>query len=83
MIQEKIWNDWKVVIIGCLTLGLTPYLPEPHIVGKIRWVVGGAKGMQIMDWFDFIMHGIPWLLLIRLVIITLTTKKASSNINNQ
>ncbi len=48
--------------IGCLTLGLTPYLPEPHIVGKIRWIMGGAKGMQTMDYLDFIMHGIPWVL---------------------
>jgi len=48
-------------IIASLTLGLAPFSPEPHIVGKLRWIGGGAVGMQAMDWFDTIMHGAPWL----------------------
>ena len=52
----------------CLTLGLTPYVPEPHLWGKLRWVWGGAKGMQLIDWLDLLMHGLPWLLLLRLLI---------------
>jgi len=44
-----------------LSLGLAPFRPEPHIVGKIRWIYGGAKGMQMMDWFDFFLHGAPWI----------------------
>ena len=43
-----------------LTLGLAPFAPEPHIVGKLRWVAGGAVGMGAMDWFDLLMHGLPW-----------------------
>lgn len=46
-----------------LTLGLAPFLPEPHLIGKLRWVFGGAKGMQFMDYFDLVLHGFPWLLL--------------------
>ena len=42
------------------TLGLTPFTPEPHVVGKLRWVLGGAEGMAAMDWFDLAMHGAPW-----------------------
>lgn len=53
----------------CLTLGLAPFVPEPHIWGKIRWILGGANGMQAMDYFDFLMHGTPWFLLIRYVIL--------------
>lgn len=49
----------------CLTLGLAPFVPEPHIWEKVRWIMGGAKGMQAMDYFDFVMHGTPWFLLIR------------------
>jgi hypothetical protein len=30
-------------------------------------VAGGAVGMKPMDWFDLAMHGLPWLLLLRLV----------------
>lgn len=47
-----------------LTLGLAPFYPEPHIIGKIRWVAGGAVGMQAMDWFDLVLHGAPWVGLI-------------------
>ncbi|MEQ9500616.1 MAG: hypothetical protein RIT81_27345 [Deltaproteobacteria bacterium] len=50
-----------VPVIACATLGLAPYLPEPHVVGKIRWVAGGADGMKLMDWGDLAMHGAPWL----------------------
>ncbi len=49
----------------CLTLGLAPFYPEPHIYGKIKWILGGAHGMGIMDWFDVVLHGAPWVLLIR------------------
>ena len=58
-----------------LTLGLAPFFPEPHIVGKIKWITGGAVGMQPMDWFDVVLHGFPWVLLIRLAVLTLIKKK--------
>ena len=60
MINSKL----RFAIIASLTLGLAPFFPEPHIWGKIKWILGGAKGMEIMDWFDTIMHGTPWVLLI-------------------
>ena len=60
-------NNWKLVILLCLTLGLAPFFPEPHIWGKIRWIAGGANGMEILDWFDVIFHGFPFILLIRLI----------------
>jgi hypothetical protein len=47
-------------LIGCLTLGLAPFFPEPHVVGKLRWVLGGARGMSVIDWFDLALHGAPW-----------------------
>ena len=50
--------------IGCLTLGLAPFAPEPHIVGKVRWVLGGARGMSGVDWFDLCFHGLPWMWLV-------------------
>jgi len=51
-------------ILACLTLGLAPYLPEPHLVGKLRWVAGGATGMAPLDWGDLLMHGAPWVWLL-------------------
>ncbi|MEM1413439.1 MAG: hypothetical protein AAGH15_00995 [Myxococcota bacterium] len=47
-------------VLACLTLGLGPYVPEPHVVGKLRWVAGGAVGMGARDWFDLVLHGAPW-----------------------
>ncbi|GJM33200.1 MAG: hypothetical protein DHS20C18_22010 [Saprospiraceae bacterium] len=60
-------NNWTFVIILCATLGLAPFFPEPHLWGKIKWISGGAVGMQLLDWGDFVMHAIPWVLLLRLV----------------
>ena len=68
-------NDWRFVGLACLTLGLAPWLPEPHILGKIRWILGGAHGMQAIDWGDFLMHGLPWFLLIRLLFLRFVLKK--------
>jgi hypothetical protein len=67
----KPWNDWKLVLMACLLLGLAPFVPEPHILGKLRWVAGGAVGMQPLDWFDLAWHGLPWVLLLRLGVLKL------------
>jgi hypothetical protein len=75
----KFYNDWKIVLMGCLTLGLAPFTPEPHIIGKIRWVIGGAIGMQPMDWFDLFFHGLPWLLLLRLGVKAVISYQSSVN----
>lgn len=69
--MQQILNSWPLLLLACLTIGLAPYYPEPHVWGKLRWVLGGAEGMQLMDWLDLLMHGLPWLLLIRLGFLTL------------
>jgi hypothetical protein len=63
----KFWNNWQVIALACVTLGLAPFFPEPHIWGKLKWIAGGANGMQAIDWFDTLFHGLPWLLLLRLL----------------
>ncbi|MDZ4752119.1 MAG: hypothetical protein SGI87_10920 [Flavobacteriales bacterium] len=67
-------GNWKLVGIMCLTLGLAPFTPEPHIWGKIKWIAGGANDMQLLDWWDFVMHGTPWFLLIRIGFLALKKK---------
>ncbi len=71
------FDNWKLILLLCLTLGLAPYFPEPHILGKFRWILGGAKGMELLDWFDVLLHGLPWLLLVRLIIIKIIKKNAT------
>ena len=57
-------NNLFLIIIACLTLGLAPFSPEPHIWEKIRWMANGEMPMETIYWLDFLMHGTPWFLLI-------------------
>ena len=61
-------NKIKLAILASLTLGLIPYVPEPHIWGKLKWIAGGAVGMRPIDWLDTLYHGAPWVVLIFLLI---------------
>jgi len=62
------------IIMGCLTLGLAPYLPEPHIVEKLGMLFNGDLSKPI-DIFDLVLHGTPWAFLIWKIIETLTRKE--------
>ncbi|MDP5081249.1 MAG: hypothetical protein NWP87_01245 [Winogradskyella sp.] len=74
--MTKIINDWRIIILLCLTLGFAPFFPEPHLFGKVKWLAGGATGMTFKDYFDVLLHGIPFVLLIRLIFVKLKTKNA-------
>ncbi|QCW99207.1 hypothetical protein FGM00_03400 [Aggregatimonas sangjinii] len=63
--MNALLNNWKIILVLCLSLGLAPFLPEPHIWGKLKWIAGGATGMGLVDWLDVLMHGFPFLLMIR------------------
>lgn len=78
----KLLNDWRLIILLCLSLGLAPFFPEPHIVGKIKWIAGGGNDMALMDWVDVLFHGFPFLLLLRLVVIKFV-KKQEPTTNNK
>ncbi len=51
-------------LLFCIIPGLLPFSGEPHIVGKVQWILGGAVGMQPMDYFDTLLHGSPFIYLI-------------------
>jgi len=51
---------WNIVIIACLTLGLAPFVPEPHIWEKLKILAGGTLSRPI-DIFDLLMHATPFL----------------------
>lgn len=71
----QLLNNWRIILLLCLTLGLAPFFPEPHIWGKIKWIAGGAVGMEAADWFDVLLHGFPFILLFRLLIRELIKSK--------
>lgn len=72
--MKELLNNWKLIILLCLTLGMAPFFPEPHLWGKIKWVAGGAVGMNAADWFDVVFHGSPFLLLLRTIVLALIKK---------
>ncbi len=60
------WLDsipWPIVVIGVLTLGLAPFVPEPHIWEKLKMLASGTLKRPI-DIFDLAFHAIPWVLAI-------------------
>jgi hypothetical protein len=72
--KKSYYRKWFGPVFASLTLGLAPFFPEPHIWGKIRWLMGGGTGMQAMDYFDVVLHGAPWVWLIYTIIATLRMK---------
>ncbi|MDQ7007133.1 MAG: RND transporter [Acidobacteriota bacterium] len=62
------WLDripWSLLVIGSLTLGLAPFLPEPHLAEKLKMLAAGDLERPI-DIFDLLLHGAaPTLLALR------------------
>ena len=54
---------WFYVVLACLTLGLAPFTPEPHVVEKLGMLADGTLTAPI-DIFDLLLHGAPWVLLV-------------------
>ena len=51
---------WSYVVIACLTLGLAPFTPEPHVWEKLKMLGSGTLSRPI-DMFDFFLHGAPFI----------------------
>ena len=63
------------LLVLCLTLGLAPFTPEPHVWEKLKMLTAGTLSSPV-DIFDFIMHGLPFILLL-LKLILLAREKGS------
>ncbi len=70
MITWLVHVPWTVPIVVCLTLGLAPFWPEPHIWEKLKMLFDGTLTRPI-DIFDFFFHGIAWLFLFAKIAVTL------------
>ncbi|MFT5867096.1 MAG: hypothetical protein ACI82I_002854, partial [Gammaproteobacteria bacterium] len=53
----------NLLLLACLTLGLAPFFPEPHIWEKLKMLLAGDM-RKPNDIFDMLMHGVPWLILL-------------------
>lgn len=51
-----------IFVIVALTLGLSPFFPEPHIWEKLKMLAAGTL-VRPVDMLDLALHGLPWVLL--------------------
>lgn len=64
----KILLDWVArlplmpLAIGAILLAGAPFVPQPHLVEKARWLIDGTP-LKPVDWFDILWHSWPVLLI--------------------
>lgn len=51
-----------VLLVAALTLGLAPFVPEPHVWEKLKLLAAGDLARPI-DIFDLLLHAVPLVLL--------------------
>ena len=51
------------LLIVAILLGLAPFVPEPHLVEKLRMLFAGEL-VKPIDIFDLFLHGSPVVLLL-------------------
>ncbi len=67
------WLDkisFTTLILISLTLGLAPFMPEPHLWEKLKMLANGTLSRPI-DIFDLFLHGTAPVLLALKAILTL------------
>ena len=60
------WLDrlpWPPLLAAALLLGLAPFVPEPHVVEKLRMLASGSLHRPL-DIFDLCFHLLPTALLL-------------------
>lgn len=53
-------GTWTLI---ALTLGLAPFVPQPHVWEKVNMLAAGSLSRPI-DIFDLFLHGAPWVVLV-------------------
>ena len=52
-----------MLLVIAATLGLAPFMPEPHVWEKLKMLADGSLHKPI-DIFDLVLHGTPWVLVL-------------------
>ena len=52
-----------LLVVLCLTLGLAPFMPLPHLLEKLKMLASDELSDPV-DIFDLLLHGAPWVLLV-------------------
>jgi len=67
-----------MTILFCLTLGLAPFFPIPHMCEKLKMFSSGTLVRPIY-WFDLTMYAVPWILLLIKIVLTMKGNGVSDN----
>lgn len=67
-----------MLVIATIFLGLAPFVPEPHLLQKLKMLVDGTLSKPI-DIFDLFMHGTPLVLLILKLAFSFQPTKTSND----
>lgn len=67
-----------IFLLVAMTLGLAPFVPEPHIWEKLKMLVAGTLTRPI-DIFDLLLHGIPWVLLGLKLLLTVRSRHGGNH----
>ena len=67
-----------ILVVVCLTLGLAPFMPELHLLEKLKMLTSGELTKPV-DIFDLLLHGTPWILLIINFVLRATKKRKHEN----
>jgi len=67
-----------LLVVLCLTLGLAPFTPLPHLLEKLKMLVSGEL-VEPIDIFDLLLHGSPWMLLSLKLYFVVTTREQEGN----
>lgn len=67
-----------LLVVLCLTLGLAPFMPEPHLLEKLKMLVAGEL-VAAIDIFDLLLHGTPWVLLLLKLFLLITAAGQERN----
>jgi len=65
--------DYKFLLPLVLLLGFAPFVPQPHLVEKIRMLISGTLEKPL-DIFDLVWHLCPFLLLAYRIILDLRNR---------
>lgn len=52
-----------LILVAALFIGLAPFVPEPHLVEKLRMLIHGSLRRPV-DIFDLCFHLLPLILLL-------------------
>jgi hypothetical protein len=67
-----------LLVVLCLTLGLAPFTPVPHLLEKLKMLVSGEL-VEPIDIFDLLLHGSPWMLLSLKLFFVVKTREEEGN----